>query len=342
METLFRNITENGNWVLKINTLFAIFFLMVTLGFVFAILYLRISKIVKDRKVEKQKEVLSNFITLYLFDDKPPSEKEILEFKEENIRTSLDEKVAIKVLLVFEENFKGDTNEKIKELFFKWDLSKIVERDLKSGKWYRIARAIYVASELNLKKFQTIIEEFIDSEKDELRQQAILYFIHLSHEEPLAFFSKIKKPLTLWEQIYIEECLKSNYTGTIPDFSKWLNSELLSVRVFSIKMIGDYNQYDNVPQLVPFLDSTNEDLKKEAIRSLGNLGYPELIPRLHSSFEEETPTVKTFVLNTIRNIGSIDDFLSFEKLIPQNDWVSKQVYFKLWNNWKKELKVSAL
>jgi len=342
LETLIRNITENGNWVLKINTLFAIFFLLVTLGFVFAILYLRSTKIIRDRVVEKQKEKLSNFITLYLFDDEIPSEKEILEFGKENIKTSLDQKVAIKVLLVFEENFKGETNEKIKELFFKWNLSRIIESDLNSGKWYRIARAIYVASELNLKRFQTVIEEFIDSERDELRQQAILYFIHLSHEEPLAFFNKIKKPLTLWEQIYIEECLKSNYTGTIPDFSEWLNSELISVQVFSIKMIGDYNQYSNVPQIIPFLTSTNEDLKKRAIQSLGILGYPELLPHLHSSFEDETPEVKTFILNTIRKIGSIDDFLSYEKLIPQNDWVSKQVYFKLWNNWKKELKVSVV
>ncbi|GGG38644.1 hypothetical protein GCM10011532_23070 [Christiangramia forsetii] len=342
LETLFRNITENGNWVLKINTLFAIFFLLVTLGFVFAILYLRISKIIKDRNVEKQKEVLSNFITLYLFDDKLPSEKEILEFRKENIKTSLDEKVAIKVLLVFEENFKGETNEKIKELFFKWDLSKIVETDLKSGKWYRVARAIYVASELNLKRFQTVIEEFIDSERDELRQQAILYFIHLSHEEPLAFFSKIKKPLTLWEQIYIEECLKSNYTGTVPDFSKWLNSELISIKVFSIKMIGDYNQYKNVPQLIPFLKSSHEDLKKGAIQSLGNLGYPELLPHLHASFHEETPAVKTFILNVVRKIGSIDDFLGFEKLISEKDWVSRQVYFKLWNNWRKELEISTV
>jgi len=342
LETLIRNITENGNWVLKINTLFAIFFFLVTLGFVFAILYLRSTKIIRDRVVEKQKEKLSNFITLYLFDDELPSEKDILEFRKENIKTSLDQKVAIKVLLVFEENFKGETNEKIKDLFFKWDLSRIIERDLKSGKWYRIARAIYVASELNLKRFKTVIEEFIDSERDELRQQAILYFIHLSHEEPLAFFSKIKKPLTLWEQIYIEECLKSNYTGIVPDFSKWLNNELISVQVFSIKMIGDYNQYKNVPQLLPFLTSTNEDLKKGAIQSLGKLGYPELLPHLHASFENETTAVKTFILNTIRKTGSIDDFLSYEQLIPQNDWVSKQVYFKLWNNWKKELKVSTV
>ncbi len=342
METFFKNITENGNWVLKINTLFAIFFLLVTIGFVCAILHLRISKIVKNRKVEKQKEVLSNFITLYLFDDELPSEKEILQFKKENIKTSLDEKVAIKVLLVFEENFKGETNQKIKQLFLKWDLSRIIETDLNSGKWFRIARAIYVASELNLKRFQTTIEEFIDSERDELRQQAILYFIHLSQEEPLAFFSKIKKPLTLWEQIYIEECLKSNYTGTVPDFSKWLNSELISVQAFSIKMIGDYNQYQHVPQLIPFLNSSHEDLKKVAMQSLANLGYPELQPHLNASFQEETPAIKAFILNIVRRTGSIDDFLYLEKLIPQKDHVSKQVYFKLWNNWRKELEISVV
>lgn len=342
MENFIENIVANNHWILKINVFFTIFFLLVTIGFFCVILYLRISKILRNRIIEKQKEIFSDFITRYLFDDETPSEQEIKDFKNEHITSPLAKKIAIKVLLIFEENFKGDTNQMIKKLFYQWELSKIVEADLKSGKWFRMARAIYVASELNLKNFGSIIEKYLDAEKDELRQQAMLYFIQLSHNAPLDFLDRIKKPLTRWEQIYIEECLKSNYSGTAPDFSRWLNNKLSSVQAFSIKMTGEYNQFENIPELVPFLSSPDQNLKREAIRSLANLGYPELILSLRETFIQEPPAIKSFILKTIIKIGSIDDFLEFEEMIPENDWVSKQVYFKLRHSWEKELSLSTV
>lgn len=117
MEALIRNITANGNWILKLNLFFAIFFLLVTLAFVSAIFYLRIVKTVRTHQTEKLKEILSNFITLYLFDEIELSEEEIENFNNRNIQTLQDRRVAIKVLLIFEENFKGVSNDKIKELF---------------------------------------------------------------------------------------------------------------------------------------------------------------------------------------------------------------------------------
>lgn len=336
MDDFFRHITNNGNWILQLNIVFAAFFLSITLGFVFAIIYLRISKIIKNREIGKQKELFSNYIMLYLFDTNIPSVEEVKQFKQQHIQTKLSEKIAVKVLLIFEENFKGETNQKIKELFYLWDLRKIVDKDLNSGKWYKIARAIYVAAELNLNDFSKNIEQYLDAEKDELRQQAILYFIQLSNKSPLLFLSKIKKPLTLWEQIYIEECLKSNYTGEIPDFSTWLNSDLSSVKIFSIKMIGEYNQYENIPNLLPFLESKDLDIKKETIHSLGNLGYPELLIYLKETFQNEVPALKSFILKTVMKIGVIEDVLELESMIPVEDWGTRQTLFKIKKRWNKK------
>jgi hypothetical protein len=337
VKSLLEYITGEGYWILKFNALLAAFFFMLTLGFIFATLYLRSIKIIRNQKIEKQKEILSDFITLYLFDETPPSEIEVERFKKANITTPLAEKVAIKVLLVFEENFKGHTNHMIKVLFDLWDLSRIVEADLNSGKWYRVARGIYVASELNLKRFGVVIERYLDAEKDEVRQQAMLYFIQLAANGPLDFLDRIQKPLTLWEQIYIEECLKSNYTGEIPNFAQWLNSELSSVQVFAIKMIGEYNLFENIHELIPFLFHSNENIKVEAIRSLGKLGYPDLGKHLKDSFVQETDAIKSFILKSIYKTGSLDDFLAFEKMIKKEDLQSRQVYFKLKQNREKEL-----
>ncbi|MGY5847373.1 HEAT repeat domain-containing protein [Salegentibacter sp. HM20] len=342
MEAIFRNIAEQGSWVLKVNLLFTIVFLLVTFGFACAIFYLRLSKLVRNRKIDKYKELYSDFITRYLFDTDTLSENEIGEFKKNYITTALAEKIAIKVILIFEENFKGESNEMLKKLFLDWKLIDVVEKDLKSGKWYRMARATYVASELNLKRLSPLIEKYLDAENDELRQQAMLYFIQLSNSRPLDFLDSIKKPLTLWEQIYIEECLKSNYKGDIPDFSNWLSSSLDSVQEFSIKMIGEYNQFENISGLLPFLRQEEDNLKIEAIRSLSQLGYADLIDHLKKIFTGESSKVKAFILKTVGNISSFEELREFEPLIPKSDRATQQVFQKLRYTSHRELSVYAV
>ncbi|WP_300441849.1 HEAT repeat domain-containing protein [Christiangramia sp.] len=342
MKDLIKNIIESSDWILKTNLILTGVFFCVILGFIFVILYLRISKILRNQKIEKYRNIFSDFITRYLFDEKEVSLEAVQAFKQAHIKHTLGKRTAIQVLLIFEQNFNGEANQKVKELFVQWDLKNYIQRDLKSEKWYKIARAIYIASELNLKSLAPLIEKHIDSEKDELRQQAMLYYIQLSDNSPLEFLGRIKKPLTRWEQIYIEECLKSNYTGITPDFSRWLESELNSIQSFSINMIGEYNQFENIPQLVPFLSSESPELKKETIHSLGKLGYPDLVPHLLKMFKNEPPAVKSFILKTVSNIGAIDDLITFEKMIPKDDWVSRQVYFNLTNFREKDLSLSSL
>lgn len=303
-------------------------FLLITISFVFSILYLRFQKIVKEKKVKKLKDRLGDFINIYLFDESQNIE-EIKRFQKQVLKTDFDKKVAIKVLLVYEENFKGATNSMIRDLFFLWGLDHVTEKDLRSGVWYKIARAIYISSELNLEEFHPLIEKYLDSERDEVRQQVILYLINLAEIYPLEFLDKIKTPLTLWEQIYIEECLKTKYSGPTPDFSRWLYSELKSVQMFSMKMISEYNQYENIDKLAAFLESKDLDLKNAAIKNLAQMGYPDLMEYCENTFDNQSPSTKKIMIKVLKRLGDLEDVLRFEDRIPSDDWMNQQVFSKL-------------
>lgn len=92
MITQLRDIIAEGNWVLHLNLMLVVLFLVITLGFTVAIIYLRSTKIIIDRKTERLKELFSDFITVYLFDENKPTDAEIESFKNKNITTSLDQK----------------------------------------------------------------------------------------------------------------------------------------------------------------------------------------------------------------------------------------------------------
>lgn len=341
MQDLIEHITNEDDLILQINLVFMLLFILVTIFFVTSILYLRYQKIIKEKRTRKLNDSLSEFINIYLFDDslKPT---DIKDFQTKMLKTSLDQKIAIKALLIFEENFKGDTNSMIRELFFAWELDVLTERDLKSGIWYKVARAIYVSSEIGLTDFEKLIETYLNSEREEVRQQAILYFITISKENPLNFLDKIQTPITLWEQIYIEECLKTKYSGPVPDFSNWLQHPMVSVRQFTMKMISEYNQFQHIEALVPFLYSKNKVLRNTAIENLAQMEYYDLLAYSKKTFDSQPPKTKKIILKVLKRIGSTEDFLDFENRIPAEDWMNLQVFNKLKAEYTQEpAKVSA-
>ncbi|MDT0642823.1 hypothetical protein RM553_08270 [Zunongwangia sp. F363] len=335
MEEFIEHIIQNGELILKINLIFTMVFFLITLFFISSILFLRYQKILKEKKLKKLNEALSNFINIYLFDESL-SPNDIKTFQSQNLKSAFEQKIAIKTLLVFEENFKGSTNTMICDLFFMWELDKLTERDLKSGIWYKIARAIYVSSELRLIDFKELVQSHLNSEREEVRQQAIFYLITISEEKPLEFLDLIKTPITLWEQIYIEECLKTKYSGPIPDFSIWLHHTLTSVQLFSMKMISEYNQYENIDKMVPFLLSEKEELKNAAIEYLAQLEYSELLDYCKETFNSQTPNTKKVIIKILQRIGNTDDFLKFENRIPAHDWMNLQVFNNLKSNFIEE------
>lgn len=316
-------------WIMKINVLLISFFLFLTLCLVTFILGLRLFKNYRNSKKQKQENLLIDFLNSYLFDEDFEKEKEIENFKKKHLNTELEIKVTIKEILQFHKNLKGESATALEELFLQFQLEIFILKDLDKNSWYNTARAIYALSELTIEVPANKIEPYLNDIRDEVRQQSQLYFLKTAKTNPLQFLDITKRPLTTWQQIYIENALKNFYEGPTPDFAQWIDHELISVVEFSIRLIARYNQFENIPKLVPFLKHEKESVKIETIRSLRKLGYEELLGLITPDFEKENLLIKKEILKTIEQLGDYNDLQKIRPLIAADEWELKIKYLNI-------------
>ena len=316
-------------WIMKINFFIISFFLFLTLCLVTFILGLRLFKNIRNSKKQKQENLLIDFLNSYLFDEDFEKQKEVENFKENHLNTELEIKVTIKEILQFHKNLKGESAKALEELFLQLQLDIFILKDLDKNNWYDTARAIYALSELTIEVPVNKIEPYLNDLRDEVRQQSQLYFLKTAKTNPLQFLDITKRPLTTWQQIYIENALKNYYEGPIPDFAQWIDHELISVVEFSIRLISRYNQFGNIPKLLPFLKHGKESVKIEAIRSLRKLGYEELLGLIIPDFEKENLLIKKEILKTIEQLGDYNDLQKIRPLIAADEWEVKIKYLNI-------------
>ncbi|MDN3593696.1 HEAT repeat domain-containing protein [Zunongwangia endophytica] len=338
LQWIFRYFPDGLPFVIKVNILMTFIFLIFTIIFVGFILLLRLYKNFRVSKKKAQQLLLQDILNSYLFDEEFNHRIELDHFEQKYLSSSLEIKVAIKEILLFHSNIKGESAEQLRELFIKWKLDKFCIKQLSRGAWYTKSRAIYSLSEMLIDIELQTIKPLLNHKKDEVRQQAQLYFIKLAEKEPLLFMDHLKKPLTIWEEIYIEDALRNEYHGEIPDFSKWLNSGLDSVVEFAIRMIAKFNQFENIPALLPLLDHDAESVRKEAIRCFYTLEYIEVVDLLLEKFKDESHSVKKTILEAIKRLGNYDNLLQVADKIGDSEWELKIIYYNLLEYFKPEEK----
>ncbi|MEH6405739.1 MAG: hypothetical protein V7767_00515 [Leeuwenhoekiella sp.] len=334
----YHNFFEQAPWILRLNFILSLCFLFITLAMVGFMLYLRLHKNVRARRKKFLDTILIEFVNSYLFDEDFDKKAQTEKINQKHLKTDFDRKMAIKQILMFNENLKGESTLAIKELFINLNLYQLVLRDLKNRNWHKKARALFVFSQLSVEVPTKIVEPLLNDKKGEVRQQALLYFLKLSVNNPLGFLDKIKRPLTRWQQIYIENGLKYAENIVVPDFSKWLNHNLDSVVSFCIRMIAEFNQFENIDKLMPFIAHEKEEVKLEAINSLCRMEDISLIPILISRFDKESIAVKSEILKVIKSIGSYEDLKILSNSMNKEKWNIKIEYHRVACHFKPELK----
>lgn len=316
-------------WIMKFNLYVSAFFISFALSFFIAIIFIRIHKNLRSEKKKKQQILLIDFLNSYLFDEEFDKELEIKKFKEEHLNSPLETKVTIKEILQFHENLKGESARELETLFSKLGLVEYLLMDLKKDSWHTTARAINALSQLTIIVPNHNIEIYLNDPQNEVRQQSQLYLLKLSKENPLQFLNKTVRPLTTWQQIFIENALKNFYKGTPPDFSQWLSHDLLSVVEFSIRMIARYNQFEHIEKLIPFLKHEDDAIKWETINSLINLEYEGLLDLVIPEFLNNKTRIKLEILEAVKQLGSYEDLKKIELQIETTDWELRIKYLNI-------------
>ncbi|PHQ28766.1 HEAT repeat domain-containing protein [Leeuwenhoekiella nanhaiensis] len=332
---------ENWPYILKVNLTLSISFLILTLLFIALVLVLRIVKNRREAYRIKFDVKLIDFYNHFLFDEDFEKASQLGDFKFRHLKTSFDHKLAIKQTLIFDENLKGESSEAIKELFYGLGLYAFLLKDLKKKAWFKQVRALYAFSKLGISVPQELVAPLIKSKKVELRQQAMLYFLNTSKENPLGFLDDLDQELTLWQQVFIENSLK-NFDLEVPDFARWFNHEKSSVVVFCIKMVVSFNQFQNIPLLIEALDHTEAAVRAQAINSLKIMEVPDALQLMSANFPFETPANKRAILYAIERIGTAKDLRTLVGCISKEEENLQIDYYKIASSFEDEIPVQKL
>lgn len=133
---------------------------------------------------------------------------------------------------------------------------------------------------------------------------------YLSGDEPFAFLDDPGKDLSSWDQLKILEEIRAKNLE-IPEFSFWLNSDNISVLGFCLRMIRSFGQQSAYHGVSRLLEHKNDEIRAEAIVTLGVLGNKEILEVFREKFESEGLTNRMLILRAMAKLpdDSSIDFL---------------------------------
>lgn len=151
------------------------------------------------------------------------------------------------------------------------------------------------------------IELLLEDEEDS-HEEPIVDKVLVAEKEAFPYLGNPGDTLSGWDQLRIHEDLKSSGENP-PDFSAWLDSENLSIVTFCMRMIRTFKQTKGIEAVALLLGHARDEIRSEAIVTLGELGNTDVLELLKDRFDGETHTNKMLILRAMSRLpdkSSID------------------------------------
>ncbi len=223
-------------------------------------------------------------------------------------------KVLVSILLNFKDNFKGDMEKFIPEIFINLGMQNDSLKAANSSRNYRKVQGIIELTHLYPQGAREIIQNLINHKNDYVRSEAQIAYIRLNPDEPFKFFKTLSRPFTRWTQLSAFNLLRM-YHLNVPSFAKYLDSKHLNVRNFSLRMIVHFQQLENISGIIRMLDSEIEITRFLSYRAINNLRIYEGRELIKNKYWNETAKNKLEIVKAFRNIGIDKDFGFLEKIV---------------------------
>lgn len=324
---------SNSDAIIK----FCYWFVFVCLAFFLGIAFFIIGNrnlvsFYKKRKKEVYQD-LQELLTEYIYlEEDEDSAKRKLEIRTELTKINLTSKFYSKLLkneiLDLHKQFKGDSSIVLKQLYIDLGFEKSAMKKLRYDNWTVRSAKIRELAQMEITDAAPKIKLSLNHINPTLRLEAGIALLKLDKENPFALLD-IDKELTKWQKINLLEAIITSSELVIPQFKKWLKSKQPSVVIFALIMIEYYHQLDAEEDIIELLDSDNEEVLNQAIKTLGVLesftAENKLIEIFNSSNSYYT---RQSIIDAISKIGSEDslEFLLKQLQIDNRDLALQSAY----------------
>lgn len=223
-------------------------------------------------------------------------------------------------LINIRKNVTGDVATSLVELYKMLGLKDDSVRKLKSLVWHKRARGVYELYMMQQKEELQDILEYTNSNNEFVRMEAQTAIIGFSGFNGLVFLDQLTYPLYEWQQIKLLEQLNTVNTGDMPHLPLWLSSANSYVVHFALKLTEIYQQFQVHDDVVPCLESKNDKIRNQAIKTLGSIASENTIEIFKQHYDKETVLNKKAILEqfVVNGTGAELEFL-YDKLDEEDD-----------------------
>jgi hypothetical protein len=271
----------------------------------FALLFVCYIKIHRNRTKEKidksDDEIKSKFQALlldYLFSDKSETFLNDLNRLADN---ESKRSILLSQIKDISQTMKGETLEKLIFLYTKLGFDQEALKAAVSKNWIIRLLAFRELAFMNITEANPYVTKELTSNYPILRTESQLALIRLDKSNPYSFLDKIQRPFTLWEQLNVHLMI-IHHELSVPDFSRWLYSENMSVRLFCIRMIGIFKQVNNINLLIPLLYEPDVELQIATVNAFTTIKDPSVFPSLVDIYPHSQYDLKKAILVALAKI----------------------------------------
>ena len=289
-----------------------IFFFIFNVILILLILYFtNYYKNKRDRYIRIYRNLYEEVLRSYLFDE-IDWKKTTLKLKK--IRRPLNRKILTSVLFNFQDNLRGEMDNRIPEIFVKLELNKDARNKAKSSFYYNQIEGMRELTNLYPQGAFAVVKHFINAPNDLVRADAQTSYIRLHPDKPFDFFKTLTSPFTRWTQITAFYLFRLHELQ-VPSFVDYLHSEQTNVRNFCLRMIIYFQQLENATEIFKLLKSPVETTRFLCIKAINELWLFDGKELIKNIYPEETEKNKLEIIKALKNIGNADDFDFLESII---------------------------
>ena len=221
-------------------------------------------------------------------------------------------------------NLKGDSEEKLSNLYNQLGLRKDSIRKAYSRKWHFKVKGFRELAFMNIRDANEEIYKALNSVNEILRMEAQIALVRLSGENPFMFLSHLKRPFSIYEQITLHELLVQ-HNLPVPAFREWLDSPNPTVIMFALRMVREFKQQDAEEEVTKVLSHQESRVKHLAIEVAGDLNMRSSLEMMKKMYKNEDYNNCTEILRSLAKMPE-PSMLGFLKLVlDKEDDVQLQI-----------------
>jgi hypothetical protein len=309
----YRPLVEK-TYTYPIILLFIILILLLILNVTMVLLVMYFTNKIKnhnERYVRIYRNSYEDILRSYLFGE-IEWDRALLKFKK--LKKWQNRKILTDVLITFKENLRGEMDSQIPQIFMKLGLEKDSIKLTKSAFYFRRIEGLKALTNLDPENAKKIIPNYLNDSHITVRTEAQISYVRLYPEKPFEFLKTLKKPFPRWTQLSSFYIFRLHQVP-IPAFVDYLDSEIPTIRNFSLRMIIFFQQLENASAICKLLESPFEMTRFLSIKAINNLRLYEGKQILKNMYPSESGNNKLEIIKAMKNIGDDEDFDFLESII---------------------------